>query len=246
MNSFIAWIGGKKLLRKQIIEMFPDNFERYIEVFGGAGWVLFGKEQHAKFEVFNDYNSELVNLYKSMKYHPKAIEEEYSWTIQSREIFNDMLDSNISGLTEIQRASRYLFLIKSSFSASRRTFATRPNNLSIKELEKVTNRLKKVVIENKDFQNLIKVYDRNDALFYLDPPYHKTEKYYDNVFSESDHLRLKETLDGIKGKFILSYNDDEYIRNLYKGYNIIETERNNNIATQKGKEKYKELIIKNY
>lgn len=44
MNSFIAWIGGKKLLRKAIIERFPESFDRYIEVFGGAGWVLFGKK----------------------------------------------------------------------------------------------------------------------------------------------------------------------------------------------------------
>ncbi|MGL6217217.1 MAG: DNA adenine methylase, partial [Lacrimispora sphenoides] len=43
MNSFISWIGGKKLLRKKILEQFPDSdsFKRYIEVFGGAGWVLF-------------------------------------------------------------------------------------------------------------------------------------------------------------------------------------------------------------
>ena len=39
MNSFISWIGGKKLLKRKIIEQFPKNFDRYIEVFGGAGWV---------------------------------------------------------------------------------------------------------------------------------------------------------------------------------------------------------------
>ncbi|WP_373370537.1 hypothetical protein [Clostridium felsineum] len=38
MNSFISCIGGKKLLRKEIIALFPEKFERYIEVFGGAGW----------------------------------------------------------------------------------------------------------------------------------------------------------------------------------------------------------------
>ncbi len=32
-----------------------------------------------------------------------------------------------------------------------------------------------VVIEHKDFENLIKVYDRPAALFYCDPPYHSTE-----------------------------------------------------------------------
>ena len=44
MNSFIAWIGGKKLLRKEIVKRFPEvGFTRYVEVFGGAGWVLFEK-----------------------------------------------------------------------------------------------------------------------------------------------------------------------------------------------------------
>ncbi len=42
MNSFISWIGGKKLLRKKILEVFPEQrtFDRYIEVFGGVGWAL--------------------------------------------------------------------------------------------------------------------------------------------------------------------------------------------------------------
>lgn len=36
MNSFIVWIGGKKLLRKEIVKRFPEKFNRYIDVFGGA------------------------------------------------------------------------------------------------------------------------------------------------------------------------------------------------------------------
>lgn len=60
MNSFIAWIGGKRLLRKAIIERFPEEgFDRYIEVFGGAGWVLFGKEVGKELEVFNDATATL-------------------------------------------------------------------------------------------------------------------------------------------------------------------------------------------
>lgn len=49
MNSFIPWIGGKKLLRKEILSRFPkEQPSRYIEVFGGAGWVLFAKEHNSK------------------------------------------------------------------------------------------------------------------------------------------------------------------------------------------------------
>lgn len=69
MNSFISWIGGKKLLRNKIIEYFPKEFDRYIEVFGGAGWLMFYKDKHAGLEIFNDYNNELINLYRCVKYH---------------------------------------------------------------------------------------------------------------------------------------------------------------------------------
>lgn len=41
MKSFIPWIDGKSLLAKKITEQFPDNIDRYIEVFGGGGSVLF-------------------------------------------------------------------------------------------------------------------------------------------------------------------------------------------------------------
>lgn len=53
MDSFMSWIGGKKALRKKIVEQFPEprTYNRYIEVFGGAGWVLFSSDSHAKMEV---------------------------------------------------------------------------------------------------------------------------------------------------------------------------------------------------
>ena len=64
INSFMAWVGGKKALRDEILARFPLNYKRYIEVFGGAGWVLFHKSPGSDFEVFNDFNSNLVNLYR--------------------------------------------------------------------------------------------------------------------------------------------------------------------------------------
>ncbi|MDE5556267.1 MAG: DNA adenine methylase, partial [Ruminococcus sp.] len=78
--------------------------------------------------------------------------------------------------------------------------------------------------------------------FYCDPPYSNTERYYDKTFQTDDHERLKAVLSQIKGRFILSYNDDEYIRELYKDYEIIPIERQNNLS----RDIYKELIIKNF
>lgn len=114
-------------------------------------------------------------------------------------------------------------------------------------LTKIQKRLSKVVVENKSFEDIIKKYDKENTLFYLDPPYHGTELYYNTNFTEEEHLLLNKILKNIKGKFVLSYNDDEYIRKLYKNFKISEVERNNNLTSRyKNSERYKELIIKNF
>lgn len=248
MNSFICWIGGKKLLRKSIIENFPvgGGTDRYIEVFGGAGWVLFGKEPH-KLEVFNDIDGELINLYRCIKYHPEALQKELEYMLVSRELFYENRDKNLKGLTDIQRAARYFYIIKVSFGADKDSFGCNKRNMinAVEYLSKVTERLKNVVIENEDFADLIKVYDRPKALFYCDPPYYKTEKYYTATeFKEEQHVQLRNVLSNIKGKFILTYNDCDYVRELYKDCNIKEIERLHNLRGDGSR--YKELLITNY
>lgn len=107
-------------------------------------------------------------------------------------------------------------------------------------------RLNRVVIENVDFERLIKTYDRESALFYCDPPYYDAEKYYPDKFQSEDHARLRDALSRIKGKFILSYNDCQEIRDLYAGYDLIEVDRQDNLVTKTNPRRYRELIIKNY
>ena len=64
MQSFLGWIGGKSALRNAILNRFPDKVGRYIEVFGGAGWVLFGRDPvPGQMEVFNDADGELIKYF---------------------------------------------------------------------------------------------------------------------------------------------------------------------------------------
>jgi len=251
MNSFIGWIGGKKLLRKEIVKRFPEEFNRYIEVFGGAAWVLFSKDKLANMEIYNDVNGDLVNLFRCVKYHCGELQRELSFMFNSRELFYDFSNQyNTRGMTDIQRAARFFMLIKTSYGSDYRSYGCvkRNINVMIKYLTDIQERLSGVVIENKDFEDLLKVYDKNDSLIYLDPPYYGTEKYYQVQFSEEDHERLYEVLKGEKGKFILSYNDCEFIRQLYKDFNMDEVERNHNLLGKYKNKKhiYSELIITNY
>lgn len=250
MNSFISWIGGKKLLRNKIIEQFPcpESYDRYIEVFGGAGWVLFAKDRHAKMEVYNDVNGELVNLFRIVKHHPEALQKELDGLLMSREVFFDELCRNTRGITDIQRAARYFVLIKESFGTDLKSFGVRPKGMqrAVDFLRTASERLENVVIENVDFERLLKTYDREKALFYLDPPYYEAEKYYPDRFNPEDHERLRDVLCHIKGKFILSYNDCPEIRELYKGFNMVKVERQDNLVAKSESRRYMELIVKNH
>lgn len=135
-------------------------------------------------------------------------------------------------------------------AAKKDSFATRPKNISssLERFAEIRERLSNVIIENRDFEQLIKVYDSADTLFYLDPPYHKTERYYDNdkIFDEEDHKRLKTVLDNIKGRFVLSYNDDEFVRELYKDYNVQGITRSCTLSANSSGDKFREVIVKNY
>lgn len=251
MNSFISWIGGKKALKNKIIKEFPEKetYGRYVEVFGGAGWILFSSEKHAKIEIYNDINGNLVNLFRCVKYHAEEVQKELDLTLVSREQFyNAKAQMEMQGLTDIQRAARFFVVIKESFGSDLHSFGLKARDIDkAKEyLLLVSKRLKSVVIENQDFRKIITNNDRLDTLFYLDPPYYKAEDYYSVKFAEEDHIELKEMLDNIKGKFILSYNDCDFIRKLYKGYNIIEVSREHNLLLAKGGRRYLELIIKNF
>ncbi|SEU20912.1 DNA adenine methylase [Enterocloster lavalensis] len=250
MNSFISWIGGKRLLRERILEQFPEagTYDRYIEVFGGAGWVLFSRGRHAAMEVYNDINGQLVNLFRIVKYHPEALQKELDWILMSREQFFDCRD-DIRGTTDVQRAARFYVVVRESFGADCRSFRIEPRDMQqmIENLRMVSDRLRKVLIENVDFEHLIKTYDRSTALFYVDPPYYGAEDYYSAEFNAGSHRRLREALGRIQGRFVLSYNDCMEIRELYDGYTIIGVERRNNLAVKNGEpQRYKELIIKNF
>lgn len=254
MKSFIGWIGGKSHLKSLIIPLIPKNCSRYIEVCGGAGWVLFGKEKvKGQMEVFNDIDGDLINLYKQIKYNCTALQNEVDW-IQSRELFKTYryeIENKID-LSDLQRAARYLYLIKCSFGCNRNSFATATKHICnvINGLPIYKERLKDVIIENRDFENLIKTYDRPSAVFYIDPPYVNTESYYNKKyvhFTKDDHLRLNSVLKGIKGRFILSYNACDFILEAYKDYNIKHIPRKNLLpANLKNRSEFNEVIITNY
>ena len=250
----MSWIGGKKALRDEIISRFPTDYKRYIEVFGGGGWVLFHKNPGNDFEVYNDRNPNLVNLYRCVRDHPDELISELTYALNSRTDF-DYIRKVMKTPTEIpdvKRAAYFYQLIRYSYASGLDSYASQPHSMwnNFPLINNACARLQKVVIENKDFEKLIDQYDRPESLFYCDPPYFETEDYYEDVgFTKADHERLADRLSSIEGKYLLSYNDCPEIRDLYesRGARIESISRLSNIAQryEAGKQ-YDELIISNY
>ena len=247
--------------------------------------MLLGNPNPPQFEVYNDFDRNLTNLFHCMKERTVATVRELGFcNLNSRddfiavrrffkdEQFEDKYFSEELRLTDrtfpppeaaelkeirtritkdydVRRAAMFMKLLRYSYSSSCKSYASQPFDIRrlfglITELK---NRMANVVVENQDFETLIKHYDRPDAFFYADPPYFSTEDMYAVGFNLDDHVRLRDTLKNIKGKFLLSYNDCPEIRELYNGFSLFDFSRTHSMAQryEAGKE-FKELLIGNY
>ena len=171
----MSWVGGKKALREEVVKRFPLFYERYVEVFGGGGWVLFHKAPGNDFEVYNDYNGLLANLYRCVRDKPDLLINALKYVLNSREDFDRArLALRRKRTTDIQRAAWFYQVIRQSYAAALTSFASQPHDMwsNFPLIEQAHRRLADVVVENQDFQTLIRHYDRPVTFFYCDPPYH--------------------------------------------------------------------------
>ena len=226
MKTPVSRVGNKSSILHILYAVFPEKYGRFVDVFGGSGSVLLGKPEVHPFEVYNDFDRNLVNLFRCMKERTMATVREIGFcNLNSREDFNaikkffetdgrftdEYLNEELSltGLMlpfpdaselqelrtrittdyDVRRAAMFLKLLRYSYSSGCKSFASQPFDIRklfglIKELE---DRMANVVVENQDFETLIKHYDRPDTFFYADPPYFSTEDMYAVGFNWNDH-----------------------------------------------------------
>ena len=244
----VAWQGGKRWLTKELIPMIPDH-AMYVELFCGGGALLCAK-QPSQAEVINDLDSELVNLYRSVKWHLPELLRELEWSLNSREEFAGWKEQR--GLTEIQRAARWFLRMKNGFGGSAQHFgrarmgggaahSSKEGRLAL--LKEFNARLDKVVIENLDWRKCVELYDSKRALFFCDPPYTTGLAHY-GAWTIDDLAQFREEgLDQMKGTWILTIDDTPANRGLFKDCIIKSFSRKNGINSSKAST-YHELIIR--
>lgn len=225
-KPLVPWPGGKRKLAKHIIPLIGEH-TCYVEPFAGAGGIYFLKEP-SKVEVLNDINGEIMNLYRVVQHHMQELYSQFKWVLVSRDNWNWLQLTPVETLTDIQRAARFIYLQKMAFGArvdkpNFGTAATAPPKFNLltleRDLEAAHMRLHRTYIENRDWQYIIKKYDRPGTVFYIDPPYWQTIGYGVD-FGWEQYEQLRSLADTIQGRMIISINDHPDIRELFKGLEV--------------------------
>ncbi|GAA3708654.1 DNA adenine methylase [Sphingomonas cynarae] len=249
-----GYLGGKRNLAKRLCALIEATPHReYIEPFVGMGGVFLRRPTPARVEVINDLSGDVANLFRVVRRHYEPFVDELRWLIASRAEFQRQLAIDPTTLTDIDRAVRFLYLQRLAFGGRvigrafgvRRTQDSRINLAHLRaELKALRQRLEPVTIEQLDYSEILRRYDGEQALFYLDPPYDETEG-YGLDFGRERYEAMAEQLAGVRGQFIMSINDTPFIRAIFARFVIEEVDTTWSFAARSGHSlRRTELIIR--
>lgn len=275
-KPFVKWVGGKRQLLKQFRELnlyppedFDPNNSTYFEPFVGGGAVFFDLlPANAR---LSDLNQELVITYNVIKSNVEELIQSLQKHIYSKEYYLKIRAKNIKDLTDIEIASRFIYLNRTGFNGMYRVnksgdfnvpFGKYNNPLICDELNlrKVSKALQNVSIQYQDYKEILAEAQKGDFV-YFDPPYFPVSKtasftsYTANAFLEKEQIELRDAFVDLhnKGCFVmLSNSDTDFINKIYTDINdkqihIYKVSAGRAINSKaSGRGKVSEVVIINY
>ena len=232
----LRYPGGKFKLAPWIISHFPAH-SFYVEPYGGAGSVLMQKTK-CQGEVLNDLSGDVVNVFRVLR-DPTQAQELQRLIRLTPFAYEEYKQAYDECADPVERARRTIFRSFASIGSdgvSRRNSGFRglknneTNVTAAKEwngypdaIQAFVDRLENVLIEQRPALHLLKIYDRKETLFYVDPPYvmktrSKSSVLYANEMNDADHINLAEKLLQVKGKVVLSGYPSPLYDELFPGW----------------------------
>jgi DNA adenine methylase len=234
-SPFIKWVGGKRSIIEDLLSFIPKEYNNYYEPFIGGGALFF--ELNNKNSFISDSNLELITTYKvvrdninelinQLKTHKELHDSDYYYYVRSLTPEND-----------IEIASRMIYLNKTCFNGLYRVnkkglfntpLGKSPNmvNSILREdnLRQCSLFLQDTNILNRDYSE---INPNKKDFVYFDPPYDTESNgflgYSKDIFDRKNQKELFDFFVKLtnKGVFcMLSNLNTEFIRDLYKDYNI--------------------------
>jgi DNA adenine methylase len=235
-RPLVRYHGGKWILAPWIIAHFPPH-RCYVEPFGGGGSVLLRKPR-CYAEVYNDLGGEIVNLFKVARERGEELARLVELTPFARAEFAESYERVDDQLEQARRTLVRSFMgfgsnslhQKSGFRANSNRSGTTPAHdwMNYPDALRVTiQRLRGVVIENRDALACMLHHDTPETLHYCDPPYVLSTRSddkadYQHEMSDEQHEKFAIELKKLKGMVIVSgYRSDHY-DTLFKGWRRVD------------------------
>lgn len=263
IRSPLRYPGGKSRAVELIAKLLPE-FDEFREPFLGGGSVfLYAKQRYPNKRFWvNDLYLELFKFWEmSQKDVDSLISKIYEWRNQfpvGKDLYK-FLNSNLERFNDLERAVAFFIYNRITFSGtslsggfSEHAFTGRFTESSIQRLSQFAKVIKEARITNLDYEALVKAEGKNVFIF-LDPPYYSATKSAlygknGNMHKSFDHINFAETMRLCKHKWLITYDDSNYIRNLFSFANIIPWDLTYGMrnVTRGSDQTGKELFISNY
>lgn len=269
MTPFLKWAGGKRQLLETLKSNMPKDYNVYYEPFVGAGALFLSVQPTVA--VLGDTNKQLINLWLNVRDNLDILILAISWLDRTsctkeryqliRKQYNSLKDKQITAT-----AATMLWLNKHCFNGlwrvnSKGDFNVPWNkkkdgcNLDLENLTLISTFLQgSITIKNAPYQETCSSAIAGDFV-YLDPPYDPVSKtanftaYTQDSFSDKDQQELAtlvKELSEKQVKVMISNNDTDFIRELYKDYDITAIPVRRSISRDGTTRTGKEVLIKNY
>jgi len=273
-KPFVKWVGGKRqlLLQFRRLNLYPpEGFNvktgTYFEPFVGGGAVFF--DLLPERGVLSDLNKELIITYNIIKNDVDNLIQSLKKHKTDKEYFLIVSSQDVSQLSELDIASRFIFLNRTCFNGLYRVnskglfnvpFGRYSNPLICDEenLKKVSKALQNILIKNQDYKEVLREAKKGDFI-YFDPPYYPVSKtasftsYTKEGFLDKEQTELRDAFVELHRRgclVMLSNSDTPFINKIYSGIKDVHVSKVsagraiNSDAAKRGK--ITEVLITNY
>lgn len=230
-RPILRWHDGKWKLADWIIANLPRH-RVYVEPFGGAASVLLRKPRSYA-EVYNDLDGEVVNLFRVARDRGDELRRALELTPFARDEFSESYHETTDPLEQARRTVARAFMGFGSNAHNKATgFRANSNRSGTTPAQDwrnypgafgdVIERLRGVVIENRDAADVMLAHDGDETVHYVDPPYVAATRDkggdYRHEMTDADHEALAETLHELRGAVVLSGYRSALYDALYKDW----------------------------
>lgn len=230
-ESPLIWFGGKGRMAKHIISRMPEH-TCFVDLFGGAAHVIAQKSMITN-EVYNDIDGDMVNFLLVSRAKSEELMQACESIPYSRQLYEKWKREPMP-TDDFERAVRFFYLNRSGIAKGNSSYGTgwrhsKEHNTAstyqsaCKRIKEFGKRMSNVMIDNRDFREIIRVYDSPTTLFYVDPPYIDREHRYKLTAADKEnpmqlHYDLAGELNKIQGKAVVSYYEHPLLDELYEGW----------------------------